>query len=638
MSGEQRTAPFYTIPPHHIASVEHPAIIRNVDKAIDTLEGNVGISKILNSRADTRANLVLRPEDAMSRPLQSTNSQTNNVLLRVTVPRRTGRRRKRGTEEPFTETTVSSEDGARPRRSARDLRRSLEDNVGRYQVEPVGMVNRTHVFRGMPDFVWSTSSSEFTNRFRDHILSFDYEKMKQFDINMSKGAISNVDIIPPPSYSHGDIPFNYFYRQNPTVKQSLDKTGQPTTINTSSATKIATHLVPYDIPTVPQAAHPGCPPISTLEPVLQETISVLESLFSTRPAWTRRGLRNSLTKLEQRHALKHAVPYVGYIFRSGPWRDAIVKHGHDPRSSPDYRIYQTAMFRLLPREPEVARDGGGSANSNTINTDTTGMTATGGHGGVKSNRRHTHTRYSDVAAINPFTNPSSRTTLSSDNTFTTTTPVPAETTHIFTGTPPLPHDGRMWMFCDIADPLLRNFLFPPNPSDPTTPPPGFLRETCEPVTDGWYGTGTMAKAKAIMRAKILALTENRTTDDEAEFGRILAFPDHVDEQNLNEEILQFSCEGEGVGSREMQMATDIRAAIRGAASWRAVVRRPGGVDGKDGNEVGEGGKKVQWEDEGEGDEGSEGEEVEMQDQEGEDEDERDDAEDQDEDDEMDEGS
>jgi general transcription factor 3C polypeptide 5 (transcription factor C subunit 1) len=46
MSGEQRTSPFYTIPPHHIASVEHPAIIRNVDKAIDTLEGNVGISKV----------------------------------------------------------------------------------------------------------------------------------------------------------------------------------------------------------------------------------------------------------------------------------------------------------------------------------------------------------------------------------------------------------------------------------------------------------------------------------------------------------------------------------------------------------------------------------------------------------------
>lgn len=83
----------------------------------------------------------------MSRPLQSTSSQSNNVLLRVTVPRRTGRRRKRGTDEPFTD--APSEDSGYSRRSANDLRRSLEDNVGRYQVEPVGMVNRTHVFRGV---------------------------------------------------------------------------------------------------------------------------------------------------------------------------------------------------------------------------------------------------------------------------------------------------------------------------------------------------------------------------------------------------------------------------------------------------------------------------------------------------------
>ena len=67
----------------------------------------------------------------------------------MTVPRRTGRRRKRGTEEPFTEMHLPSENDGCPRLSARDLRRSLEDNVGRYQVEPVGMVNRTHVFRGV---------------------------------------------------------------------------------------------------------------------------------------------------------------------------------------------------------------------------------------------------------------------------------------------------------------------------------------------------------------------------------------------------------------------------------------------------------------------------------------------------------
>ena len=35
------------------------------------------------------------------------------------------------------------------------------------------------------------------------------EKMKQFDLDMSKGAISNVDLIPPPSFSFGDVPFTY---------------------------------------------------------------------------------------------------------------------------------------------------------------------------------------------------------------------------------------------------------------------------------------------------------------------------------------------------------------------------------------------------------------------------------------------
>lgn len=41
-----RTAPFYTVPPRHLISVEHPAIIKDVDKALNTLQGNAGISKV----------------------------------------------------------------------------------------------------------------------------------------------------------------------------------------------------------------------------------------------------------------------------------------------------------------------------------------------------------------------------------------------------------------------------------------------------------------------------------------------------------------------------------------------------------------------------------------------------------------
>ena len=83
----------------------------------------------------------------MSRPLVSTSSQANNILLKVTVPKRTGRKRKRGSDEPFVD-SVPVASVASERRKARDMVRSLSDNVGKYQLEPVGLVNRTHVFRG----------------------------------------------------------------------------------------------------------------------------------------------------------------------------------------------------------------------------------------------------------------------------------------------------------------------------------------------------------------------------------------------------------------------------------------------------------------------------------------------------------
>lgn len=48
-----RTAPFYAIPNRRIVSVEHPAIIQNVDKAIETLQGNQGIYQV--GQRDTSA-------------------------------------------------------------------------------------------------------------------------------------------------------------------------------------------------------------------------------------------------------------------------------------------------------------------------------------------------------------------------------------------------------------------------------------------------------------------------------------------------------------------------------------------------------------------------------------------------------
>jgi len=93
------------------------------------------------------------------RPLTSHNALTHNIVLKVTVPKRTGRKRKRGTDGPWIEdqdARVSVDDpNAPPDLLSRDrldaprvLRRKLQDNVGEYTVEPIGVINNTHRYRG----------------------------------------------------------------------------------------------------------------------------------------------------------------------------------------------------------------------------------------------------------------------------------------------------------------------------------------------------------------------------------------------------------------------------------------------------------------------------------------------------------
>ncbi|KAJ5669883.1 hypothetical protein N7462_010953 [Penicillium macrosclerotiorum] len=557
---ESRNALFYQIPSRELVSVEHPAVIRNIDRAIETLQSNVGIQKILNPvKPNASANLILRPEDAMARPILSTSLPSNNVLLKVTVPKRTGRKRRRGSGQPFTDAEPSnssvpdSTGEISTRRTAKDLLRSLMDNPSSYTIEAVGKVERTHVFRGwfssfstpdvdrlslivmifpkmihmmyltldvftgMPDFVYSTTNSAFTNKFRDLILPYDLEKLKQFDIDMSKGATKGADLIPPPVFSQTEVPFQYIYRQNPTVRKSVGQSGEITTVNTQQAQKVHTHLVVYDAPEVPSSPHPDMPPLETLESNLRSLIDHLAKLFEQRPAWTRRALRNYLTSDEQRSLLRHAVPYVGYVFRSGPWRDAILKLGHDPRTDPAYRDYQTFMFRLIPRENDAAREGTGGG------------------------RRYNPPRLDENPAV-----PS--------------TSAGAPDTHLFRSELPLPRDGRIWMACDIKDPLLAGILYPDQPAE------DFLRPTCEVITDGWFGNGVMGKVKTIMRAKIQMLIENRQPRD-ADFRQIVAFPDHA---VTEADLAQFTVDLETASSREIQLATEVRASIKGAPLWRRV--------------------------------------------------------------------
>jgi general transcription factor 3C polypeptide 5 (transcription factor C subunit 1) len=82
-----------------------------------------------------------------------------NVLLRVTVPKRTGRKRKRGSDHPFEfhgdkdEASESDTEHATTiPMTAEQLRRRLVDNMDTYTTQPVATIKQTHRFRALPDF------------------------------------------------------------------------------------------------------------------------------------------------------------------------------------------------------------------------------------------------------------------------------------------------------------------------------------------------------------------------------------------------------------------------------------------------------------------------------------------------------
>lgn len=111
--------------------------------------------------------LYLRPADPACAPALSHNTFTNNVVLKITVPKRTGRKRKRGSQDPYEFQSVedeerferieqiSGENGDAALKSharldsPRQILQALKDNVGSYEVEAVGIIEQTHRYRSM---------------------------------------------------------------------------------------------------------------------------------------------------------------------------------------------------------------------------------------------------------------------------------------------------------------------------------------------------------------------------------------------------------------------------------------------------------------------------------------------------------
>jgi general transcription factor 3C polypeptide 5 (transcription factor C subunit 1) len=145
------------VPPEPLIVIEHPCIVKNTGKAIKSLGGVLLLDQLLNDpRLDKSIEASLRPDDPFAKTIPAGPVSTGNVLLKITVPKLTGRKRKRGSDEPFqyhssnySKEPSSNNEGSASVKDNRHERllRALLDNPTAYTVTPVGSIKETHRFR-----------------------------------------------------------------------------------------------------------------------------------------------------------------------------------------------------------------------------------------------------------------------------------------------------------------------------------------------------------------------------------------------------------------------------------------------------------------------------------------------------------
>lgn len=271
------------------------------------------------------------------------------------------------------------------------------------------------------------------------------------------------EIIAPPLMTQITLPTYYHYTQNPYVRAVEGPDGTTEMVNTTAKVQSVGHFIGIRHP-IP-AAPTGRPSIR--DPMFDNVVQAIKLCMEERPVWTRRSLINRICDLEydpkqphkrippslSQQLVKNAIQYAGYQFKGGPWRDAVVRYGYDPRKDPNSRIYQCLIFRL--RRLQVGQMG----------------------------EMWQEIRKRDLAGTKGTMDANTK-------------------SHLFDGKT-YSEDGKVWQVCDLTDPLLAKLL---------TEAPS--RPRCDVEGSGWYHRGLWAKARAIMKCKMRAIQFGRTLTDE----------------------------------------------------------------------------------------------------------------------------
>ncbi|XP_070844987.1 general transcription factor 3C polypeptide 5 [Chaetodon trifascialis] len=285
--------------------VEYPAVVTNVDKMLETLGGEQGVSKTF-AHPNRRLELRFRPQDPFCHSLCGNRFPSSNLLLRV-------RRRVRKKDPKDAE----------------------------IRMDILGVIGTTYKFQGLADFQCLAVHSEggTDTSLYDKIILRKSENQEFFEKPMPY-------FLPPAIFSRLDSPVDYFYRpdifhnQLPIIKKSF--------IGLNRARRPHNAIfVSFNDPTVPteclEAARINWIRVCVKDHDKQVE-EQLKKMFESRPIWSRNAVKANINIHPDK--LKLLLPVCAYYMVTGPWRSLWVRLGYDPRKRTDSKKYQMLDFRI----------------------------------------------------------------------------------------------------------------------------------------------------------------------------------------------------------------------------------------------------------------------------------------------------
>ncbi|XP_043689605.1 transcription factor tau subunit sfc1-like isoform X2 [Telopea speciosissima] len=366
---------FGVLPEANVFAVDYPGYPTSTSRAIETLGGLEGISKVrclqsndsncLQSNDSNRLELRFRPEDPYSHPAYGECHSSNNLLLKISkmkcsVDQDAGTSRGMSvcssadmtSSGPIPSCPESGTKGQQRNLTENEMAFNNEGGEVRIHEEPanlsadiVARVSEVYHFSGMVDYQHVLAvHADVARRKKRH--------WKEVDPLFEKGGLTDLDredlmVLMPPLFSPKDVPEKLVLR--PPAALSLKKKKEGVVQHRWEMDIEPCLAVDFGIKEVPKKFH--------WEEFIPQGKGhwhwqmAVAKLFDERPIWHRHSLTHRLHDEGLdfgAHLLKRLLFRTAYYFSTGPFRLFWIRKGYDPRKDPESRKYQTIDFRVPP--------------------------------------------------------------------------------------------------------------------------------------------------------------------------------------------------------------------------------------------------------------------------------------------------